>query len=123
MEDTGEETILSQPGIKTLSSLIGNVVMHLLDFIETSPLKAALRNSLIHQGVKLKLKKFIYQEIPCNMEGLSVAQDEVAAGLLATVAEAEAASSSTCICSPSSSSSSDVEHSISPLSFSSGSAG
>ena len=57
------------------------------------------------------------------MEGLSVAQDEVAAGLLATVAEAEATSSSTCICSPSSSSSSDVEHSISPLSFSSGSAG
>ena len=41
MEDTGEETILSQPGIKTLSSLIGNVVIHPLDFIKTSTLKAA----------------------------------------------------------------------------------
>lgn len=41
IEDTGEETILSQPGIKNLRSLIGNVVMHPLDFIKTSPLKAA----------------------------------------------------------------------------------
>lgn len=109
--------------------LMGNVVMHPLNFIETSPLKASgeIPYALKHQGIKLKyLRKFIYQEIPCNMEGLSVAEYEVAASLLATMAEAEAASSAASICSllsSSSSSSSDVEHSISSLFSSSGSDG